>query len=318
MATKRNIAGVPAATSAQFGGLAAWQELPLRRMLVAAVDGLKNLNLWLVFPDHEDDTSYFGAAWYKPLWNGELINKYGLGGMDFMDKLLGAVPCGPSSHMLQAGAHLGIYALASAAAGCHAWAIEGFRLHSHYAAMSAALNGVSHLYHPINAIVGPHESPAVPFGGFDMSVNTTKTVPMVTIDGIARAALADPASVFPIVIIDVEGFEEGAMAGASELLASGKVLFWNIEVWAVKDGVRRSSFPYLAELVRAGYSLVWIANGFVHIDEPYENFVALARSQTSPNSILDVFAVSKHVPQEVFMEILSTASEPVYRKKATH
>lgn len=236
------------------------------------------------------------------------MNEFGTLGLHALDTLLTAYPCGPSSYVLQAGAHLGINTLIASSAGCHAFAIEGFRQHSHYSATSAAINGVSHLYHPIHALVGAQSKASVSFSGFDLSDNNGElvNVPMVTIDGIIREALQDPATNFPFVIIDVEGFEADAMLGATELLSSRRVMFWNIEVWLMKGGVRRDSFPFVTALERAGYTSMRWGKAVTHAD-----LVFLASSTTeTDNLIIDLLSVASSVPRDVVEAVIASCNEP--------
>ncbi len=292
-----------------FGGQSALAELPQRRAVVTAVTGLRHIKLWMLFPDKKENPEYFGVDWYDPFLTGSLMNEYGFIGLHAIDTLLSAYPCGPSSFVLQAGAHLGIYTLIAAAAGCHAFAIEGFRQHSHYASMTAALNGVSHLYHPIHALVGAHAQAAVPFTGFDQSKTEGKSasVPMVTIDDITRDAIADPAATFPFVIIDVEGFEADAMLGATKLLSTGQVLFWNIEVWLVKGGIRRTEFPYIFAFNKASY-LIMESHGKVMT---HADLVSLALATAEANKQIELLAVAPSVSRNIIEAVLASCNGPV-------
>jgi FkbM family methyltransferase len=290
-----------------FGGKNALVELSQRRVIVAAVTGLQHIKLWIAFPDITENDKYMGVEWYNPFLVGKLMNEYGVVGLHAIDTILTAYPCSPSSYVLQAGAHLGINTLIASVAGCHAIAIEGFRQHSHYAAMSAALNGVSHLYHPVHALVGARELFSVPFAGFDLSKSNgvKENVPMVTIDGVTREARAIPGYVFPLVVIDIEGFEADAMLGAVELLASGQVLFWNIEIWLAKGGIRREAFPFITSLEKAGYVSLLDGKAVNEAD-----LVSTARSTAEHDKSVDILAVSSKVPRIVLDAVVAACIAP--------
>ncbi len=77
--------------------------------------------------------------------------------------------------------------------------------------------------------------------------------------GAGAAALNPHQPTIQTVVLDVEGFEQQALAGAKNLIASRQVLFWQVEVWLVLGGtvlwtdVER--YVGLHSLVAAGYQL---------------------------------------------------------------
>lgn len=48
-----------------FGGQSALFELLQRRVIVAAVTGMRHIKLWVAFPDKTENPSYMGVDWYN-------------------------------------------------------------------------------------------------------------------------------------------------------------------------------------------------------------------------------------------------------------
>ena len=57
------------------------------------------------------------------------------------------------------------------------------------------------------------------------------------------------------MIIDVEGFENDVVEGMVRLIAQGKILTGQLEVWVVKDGKVRNSWPCVDAFVSGKYAL---------------------------------------------------------------
>ena len=57
------------------------------------------------------------------------------------------------------------------------------------------------------------------------------------------------------MIIDVEGFENDVVEGMTRLIAQGKILTGQLEVWVVKDGKVRNSWSCVDAFVSGKYAL---------------------------------------------------------------
>jgi FkbM family methyltransferase len=187
-----------------------------------------------------------------------------------------------SLYFLQVGAHLGAFPLMAATYGCRVVAVDAYPPHARYMEATACINGLHNFRvldraidevsdkelwfdegqaHLIDDARGTHERAGM--DGAEAHRGKRRVLTVAIDDVVARHATdvgSDPlVPTINTVVVDVEGFEQSALLGASKLIESRQVLFWQIEVWASMGDDKRWKDPAryhgLSRLIEHGYGL---------------------------------------------------------------
>jgi FkbM family methyltransferase len=215
-----------------------------------------NVSFTMATPDWESSDHHPGAVWYRAAWETGRFNYLGICGQLCMQNLLSVLPCSEERLVFQAGSHLGVLVAMGAAAGCQGLTIEGNPVHPPFIQLTADINGWTNKFRVINAAVGEvDKAEGLKFGFGELAGPNEPgvVVPMVALDSVFRKYY--PNASVNIGIIDVEGYEQNVLLGASQLLKEKRVAVWSIEVWFVKKGQRVTDFRGLQLLLDSGYML---------------------------------------------------------------
>lgn len=235
----------------------------------------KNYFYWLAH--HKLTSNINGASWYKLTWENNSFDS-----LDLYDHLIDIIPCQnnntnnqnnnqnnnqknnkneieeKNSWVIQVGSHLSIFILQLVERGCKGISIEGNDDHIPLINLSIDLNNQNDRHYVINGVGDDHNGITYfNMDTIDHSKQLNKdSIPVQSykLDSIIEKYLL-PNDVINVLIIDVEGSETNVLNGAKDLILSGRVQFFNVEVWFRKYGNDILTHSGLELLVNAGYSL---------------------------------------------------------------
>jgi hypothetical protein len=130
------------------------------------------------------------------------------------------------------------------------------------------------------------------------------------------------------VVLDVEGFEQQALAGGRHVIASRQVLFWQVEVWLILGGQVRwkneAHFAGLHLLAAAGYGLFTV---YINGRDPYvavpsvHDLLELSGTTWCTGKFTDSEEGKQRIQRDCAIEVFAvhpdhvSAWQPVWRRR---